>query len=255
MIFESHAHYEDSRFDEDREPLLEHMKDNGVGVIVNVSSSLETIKSTLELTRKYAFIYGAVGVHPEMTAKLNEESFAWVKEMSRQPKVVSIGEIGLDYYWDEPEREIQKKWFERQVEWAKEAKLPMIIHSREAAKDTLDMLKALRGEEAGGVIHCFSYGVDMAREFLNLGYYIGIGGVITFKNGRKLREVAEYAPIERILLETDCPYMAPEPNRGKRNDSSNLVYVAKEIAKLKGMEYDEVIRITEENAKCMYRIG
>ena len=255
MIFESHAHYEDGRFDEDREVLLNGMKDNNVGFIVNVSSTLETIKSTLELTKQYDFMYGAVGIHPEAAAELNDENFEWVKEMSKQPKIVSVGEIGLDYYWDEPERDIQKKWFERQVEWAKEIKLPMIIHSRDAAKDTIDILKALHGEEVGGVIHCFGYGVEMAREFLNLGYYIGIGGVVTFKNGKKLREVAEYAPIESILLETDCPYMAPEPNRGKRNDSTNLIYVAKEIAKIKGMEYDDVIRITEENAKRMYRIA
>ena len=255
MIFESHAHYEDGRFDEDREALLNAMKSNNVGYIVNVSSTLETIQTTLELTKQYDFIYGAVGIHPESAGELNEENFKWVQEMSKQPKVVSIGEIGLDYYWDEPERDIQKKWFERQIEWAKEIKLPMIIHSRDSAKDTLDILKASRGEEVGGVIHCFGYGVEMAREFLNMGFYIGIGGVVTFKNGKKLREVAEYTPIDKILLETDCPYMSPEPNRGKRNDSTNLIYIAKEIAKIKGMEYHEVIQITEENAKKMYHIS
>ena len=255
MIFESHAHYEDGRFDEDREALLNAMKSNNVGYIVNVSSTLETIQTTLELTKQYDFIYGAVGIHPESAGELNEENFKWVQEMSKQPKVVSIGEIGLDYYWDEPERDIQKKWFERQIEWAKEIKLPMIIHSRDSAKDTLDILKASRGEEVGGVIHCFGYGVEMAREFLNMGFYIGIGGVVTFKNGKKLREVAEYTPIDKILLETDCPYMSPEPNRGKRNDSTNLIYIAKEIAKIKGMEYHEVIQITEENAKKMYCIS
>ncbi len=255
MIFESHAHYEDKRFDEDREQLLNSLKENNVGYVINVSSSLDTIKSTLELIGKYDFMYGAVGIHPEEAAKLNEENFLWVQKMTKQPKIVSVGEIGLDYYWDDQERTIQKKWFERQIEWAKEIKLPMIIHSRDAAKDTFDMLKALHGDEVGGVIHCFGYGVEMAREFLNMGFYIGIGGVVTFKNGKKLREVAEYTPIESILLETDCPYMSPEPNRGKRNDSANLIYVAKEIAKIKGMEYDEVIRITEENAMRMYCIN
>ena len=255
MIFESHAHYEDKRFDEDREQLLNGLKDNHVGYVINVSSTLNTIKTTLELTKQYDFIYGAVGVHPESAAELNEETFNWVKEMSKQPKIVSIGEIGLDYYWDEPERSIQKEWFEKQIEWAKEIDLPMIIHSRDAAKDTFDMLKALQGDKVGGVIHCFGYGKEMAKEFLNMGFYIGIGGVVTFKNGKKLREVVEYIPIESILLETDCPYMSPEPNRGKRNDSTNLIYVAKEIARIKEMEYDEVVRITKENAMRMYRLN
>ena len=255
MIFESHAHYEDKRFDEDREQLLNGLKDNHVGYVINVSSTLNTIKTTLELTKQYDFIYGAVGVHPESAAELNEETFDWVKEMSKQPKIVSIGEIGLDYYWDEPERSIQKEWFEKQIEWAKEIDLPMIIHSRDAAKDTFDMLKALQGDKVGGVIHCFGYGKEMAKEFLNMGFYIGIGGVVTFKNGKKLREVVEYIPIESILLETDCPYMSPEPNRGKRNDSTNLIYVAKEIARIKEMEYDEVVRITKENAMRMYRLN
>ncbi len=254
MIFESHAHYEDKRFDEDREQLLNSLKDNNVGYVINVSSTLQTIKTTLELTKQYDFIYGAVGIHPEAAAELNKENFLWVKQMSKQPKIVSIGEIGLDYYWDEPDRSIQKEWFEKQVEWAKEIDLPMIIHSRDAAKDTFDMLKALQGDKVGGVIHCFGYGKEMAKEFLNMGFYIGIGGVVTFKNGKKLREVAEYVPIESILLETDCPYMSPEPNRGKRNDSTNLIYVAKEIARIKGMEYDDVVRITEENAMRMYRL-
>ena len=255
MIFESHAHYEDKRFDEDREQLLNGLKDNHVGYVINVSSTLNTIKTTLELTKQYDFIYGAVGVHPESAAELNEETFDWVKEMSKQPKIVSIGEIGLDYYWDEPERSIQKEWFEKQIEWAKEIDLPMIIHSRDAAKDTFDMLKALQGDKVGGVIHCFGYGKEMAKEFLNMGFYIGIGGVVTFKNGKKLREVVEYIPIESILLETDCPYMSPEPNRGKRNDSTNLIYIAKEIARIKEMEYDEVVRITKENAMRMYRLN
>ena len=255
MIFESHAHYEDKRFDEDREQLLNGLKDKKVGYVINVSSTLNTIKTTLELTKQYSFIYGAVGVHPEAAAELNEETFDWVKEMSKQPKIVSIGEIGLDYYWDEPERSIQKEWFEKQIEWAKEIDLPMIIHSRDAAKDTFDMLKALQADKVGGVIHCFGYGKEMAREFLNMGFYIGIGGVVTFKNGKKLREVVEYIPIESILLETDCPYMSPEPNRGKRNDSTNLIYIAKEIARIKEMEYDEVVRITKENAMRMYRLN
>lgn len=254
MIFESHAHYEDKQFDEDRELLLESFRNSQIGYVINVSSSIETIKKTLELTEKYPFIYGAVGVHPEEAAELTGENFKWVQEMTGRDKVVAVGEIGLDYYWDEPERPIQKKWFEAQMEYARTINLPMIIHSRDAAKDTYDMIKACHGGDSGGVIHCFSYGTDMAREFMNLGFYLGIGGAVTFPKGKKLKEVVEYMPLDRILLETDCPYMAPVPNRGKRNSSLNLVYVAEEIAKIKGIPYDEVVAVTENNAKNMYRL-
>ncbi|MDK2807442.1 MAG: TatD DNase family protein [Clostridiales bacterium] len=254
MILESHAHYEDEAFDEDRNELLNSFSEQGIGVVVNVSSSLETIERTLLLCKQYPFIYGAVGVHPEECAALNDENFEYVKRMLSEDKVVAVGEIGLDYYWDEPERSIQKKWFEAQIALAREAKLPMIIHSRDAAQDTLDILKAHKSEEIGGVIHCFSYGTEMAREYLNMGFYLGIGGVVTFNNAKKLKEVVAYAPIESIVLETDSPYLSPVPNRGKRNSSLNLVYVAKEIAKIKGLDYHEVVEITEQNAKRMYQI-
>ena len=254
MIFESHAHYEDGRFDEDRESLLNSMKDNNVGFIVNVSSTLETIKSTLELTKQYDFIYGAVGIHPESAAELNDENFEWVKEMSRQPKVVSIGEIGLDYYWDEPERAIQKEWFARQIALGREVKLPLVIHSRDAAQDTIDIMKSEKAAEAGGILHCFSYTKETAKIFLDMDFSFGIGGVITFKNAKKLKEAVEYIPIEKIVIETDCPYLSPEPNRGKRNSSLNLPYVIQEIARLKNLPEEEVMRITFENAKKIYRI-
>ncbi|MBQ1393310.1 MAG: TatD family hydrolase, partial [Lachnospiraceae bacterium] len=226
MIFESHAHYEDARFDEDREALLKSFPQNGIDYVINVGSSLKTTKQSILLAEQYDFIYAAAGVHPEETAELNEENFAWLCEQMKKEKVVAVGEIGLDYHWDEPERSVQKQWFERQIALARQVSLPMIIHSRDAAKDTLDIMKACKAEEAGGVIHCFSYGVEMAREYLNMGFYIGIGGVVTFKNAKKLKEVAEYVPLDRILLETDCPYMAPEPHRGKRNSSLYLTYVA-----------------------------
>lgn len=252
MIFETHAHYDDEAFDEDREGLLNSLKEAGIGTVVNVGASMETSRRTLELMEKYPFFYGALGVHPSETAELNEENFLWLKEALQLPKVVALGEIGLDYYWDTPERGIQKKWFERQMELAKELKLPVIIHSRDAAQDTLEMI-----QDAGlkdGVIHCFSYGKEMAKQYLDMGFYLGIGGVVTFKNARKLKEVVEYAPLEQIVLETDCPYLAPEPNRGKRNSSLNLVYVAEEIARIKGLEYEEVTAVTEQNARKMYRL-
>lgn len=255
MIFESHAHYEDHKFDEDREELLQRLPKEGIEYVVNVGSSLATCKETLKLIDKYAYMFGAIGVHPEECAELNEENFAWLTSVLQHDKVVAVGEIGLDYYWDEPEREIQKKWFERQIALAREVILPMVIHSRDAAKDTLDIMKACKAEEAGGVIHCFSYGTDMAREYLDMGFYIGIGGVVTFKNAKKLKEVAEYVPMDRILLETDCPYMAPEPHRGKRNSSLYLPHVAEKIAEIKGISAEEVVRITNENGRRMYRIN
>lgn len=252
MIFETHAHYDDEAFDEDRDSLLKSLYKEGIEYVVNVGASIETTKKTLDLTKQYSFVYGAVGVHPSDTAELNEENFKWLGQAALLPKVVAIGEIGLDYYWDTPERSIQKEWFERQMELAKELKLPAIIHSRDAAADTLDMIRMTDLKQTGGVIHCFSYGKDMAKSYLDMGFYLGIGGVVTFKNAKKLKEVVEYAPMEQLVLETDCPYLAPEPNRGKRNSSLNLIYVAKEIARLKGIPYEDVITITEQNAKRMY---
>jgi len=254
MIFETHAHYDDEAFDKDREILLNSLLQAGIDYVVNVGASIDTTKKTIELMKQYPFIYGAVGVHPSDTAELNEDNFDWLKQVTKLPKVVALGEIGLDYYWDTPERDIQKVWFDRQMELAKEAKLPTIIHSRDAAQDTLEMIKAANLKEVGGVIHCFSYGKEMAKEYLDMGFYIGIGGVVTFKNAKKLKEVVEYTPLDHILLETDCPYLTPEPNRGKRNSSLNLIYVAQEIAKIKSIEYEEVIAATEQNAKKMYKL-
>lgn len=254
MIFESHAHYDDDKFKKDRKKVLDSLEKNGISYIVNVGASIQSVKKTIELTEEYSFVYGAVGIHPCDTAELNEENFDWLKKMTKKEKVVAVGEIGLDYYWDEPEREIQKRWFERQIELAREVKLPMIIHSRDAAKDTLDIMKERRADEIGGVIHCFSYGKEMAKEYLDMGFYFGIGGVVTFSNAKKLKEVVEYVPLERILLETDCPYLAPVPNRGKRNTSLNLTYIAEEIAKIKHISYEEVVQATLENSKKMYRL-
>lgn len=252
MIFDTHAHYDDEAFDIDREELLYSLPKQGIGYVVNVSASMESVDKTLDLTRKYPYIYGAVGIHPDEAKELNEERFQWLKEKSEQPKIVAIGEIGLDYYWNTTDHETQKNWFGRQMELARDRKLPMIIHSRDAAQDTYQMLKEAKADTIGAVIHCFSYGVEQARDYLNMGYYLGIGGVITFTNGRKLKEVVEYAPISQLLLETDCPYLSPVPHRGKRNSSLNLSYMVKEIARIKEMEEEAVIRATAENAKKFY---
>lgn len=255
MIFETHAHYDDKAFDEDRENLLLELYQNGITTIINVSSDLASIKRTLSLAEKYPYIYGAVGVHPSDSGELTEETFLELTKACQHEKVVAVGEIGLDYYWQEPEKEIQKKWFERQLLLAQEVFLPVIIHSREAAKDTLDMMRALHAEKSGGVIHCFSYSKEMAAEFLKLDYYFGIGGVVTFQNAKKLREAVAYIPIDRILLETDSPYLAPVPNRGKRNNSGNIPYIAQEIAQIKGVSYEEIIAATRQNSERLFGVS
>lgn len=254
MIFETHAHYDDPAFDEDRDVLLASMQENQIGFIVNVGASLSSTAASIALAEKYPFVYAAAGVHPSETTELNEETFALLETQCKHKKVAAVGEIGLDYYWEEPDHEIQKLWFVRQLELARRIKKPVIIHSREAAKDTYDILAAQNAGENGGVIHCFSYSAEMAQAYIKMGFYIGVGGVITFKNAKKLREVVTAVPIERILLETDCPYLSPEPKRGSRNSSQNLPYVAQKIAEIKGMSYEEVVSVTEGNARQMYCI-
>lgn len=254
MIFDTHAHYDDEAFDGDRDELLRSLAEHGIGTVVNISANLASIGKTLALTVKYPWMYGSVGIHPSDTGELNEETYQMVERAAREPKVVAIGEIGVDYHWDEPGRDVQKFWFERQLELAREVRLPVLIHSRDAAQDTLDLMKAHRCQEIGGVIHCFSYGVEMAREYLDMGFYLGIGGVLTYKNGKKLKEVAAFAPLERMVLETDCPYLSPSPFRGKRNSSLNLPYVVEALAQIKGVTEEEVIRVTEQNARALYRL-
>lgn len=252
MIFETHAHYDDEAFDTDREELLCRLPEEGIGCVVNISSGIDTVDKTIELAKRYPYIYGAVGIHPGDSMLLGDDRFAWLKEKARQQKIVAIGEIGLDYYWDTPGRDIQMKWFARQMELAHLLSLPMVIHSRDAANDTYRMMKEAGADRTGAIIHCFGYGVEQARQYLNMGFYLGIGGVITFTNGRKLKEVVAFAPLEQLVLETDCPYLAPVPFRGKRNSSLYLPYIAKEIARIKNVDYETVIRVTRENAERFY---
>lgn len=252
MIFESHAHYDDEVFDEDREELLASLNGQGIGTVINVGASLAGCRATAALTKQYPFVYGAIGIHPGEVEELDEENFALLKEWCALEKIVAVGETGLDYHWPGPDSSLQQKWFERQLALAREVKLPVIIHSREAAKDTLDIMKTHRAGEIGGVVHCFSYTKEIAREYLNMEFYFGIGGVITFKNSKKLKEAVEYIPMEKILLETDSPYLAPEPNRGKRNSSLNLPYIAQAVADLKGISCEEVAEITQGNARKLF---
>lgn len=254
MIFETHAHYEDTAFDPDREALLSELAANGIERVVDVGSSLETCRRILQLIKAYPFIYGAIGIHPSDTEALTDEDIVFLKNACSDDKVAAVGEIGLDYHWETPEKDIQKKWFSRQLELAGEVSLPVIIHSRDAAADTLDIMKAEHAENIGGVIHCFSYGIEMAREYLNMGFYIGVGGVVTFKNGKKLKEVVKYTPIDRIVTETDCPYLSPVPHRGERNSSLYIPLIVSEIARIKEMPEEEVYRITRKNGYSLYRM-
>ena len=253
MIFETHAHYDDEQFNEDRRELLESMAAGGVGTIVNVSATYESCQKVVDMVREYPFMYASVGVHPDNVGSLNEETFASMKDLFQKDKVVAVGEIGLDYYWDNESHETQKKWFVRQLDLARELGLPVLIHSRDAAADTMQIMKEL-AQGLKGVIHCYSYSKEMAKEYVKMGFYIGVGGVVTFKNGRRLKETVEAIPLKAILLETDCPYLAPEPYRGKRNHSMYIKYVAEEIARLKGTTYEEVVAQTEKNARKMYRL-
>lgn len=260
MIFESHAHYEDHKFDGDRERLLSSMAEHGIGTIVNVGSTIETSRESIALAEAYEAVYAAIGVHPSNIAELDDEGILWLKQQASHPKAVAIGEIGLDYYWDKEEsvQENQRYWFARQLELAAQVNLPAIIHSREAAEDTMRILKEFCRKYPAismpGVIHCYSYSPEMAQEFIKMGFYIGVGGVVTFKNAKKLKETVTKIPLERILVETDCPYMAPEPHRGERNSSLYLPYVIEKIAELKGSSLEEVKNVTERNARKMYGI-
>ena len=251
MIIDTHAHYDDGQFDADREELLGSMEAGGIGLIVNAGSTVASWDKIVELTEKYPFVYGAVGVHPDEVGELDEEKFLRMAELLDRDNIVAVGEIGLDYYWDKEKHDLQKEWFVRQLGLAREKEMPVIIHSREAAADTFEIMK----QHAAGmkaVIHCYSYSPEMAREYVKMGYYIGVGGVVTFKNAKKLKQVVQEIPLESIVLETDCPYLAPVPYRGKRNCSLYLPYVAEQIAELKGTTVEEVIQQTEKNSRELY---
>lgn len=254
MIIETHSHYDDDRFAQDRDALLSSLPENGIGAVVNCGATVASARESIELAKAYDTVYAAIGVHPTEISELDEAFFDWMKEQAAWKKTVAIGEIGLDYYWEkEPKvQEAQRYWFGRQLDLAKEIGLPVIIHSREAAADTLEIMKKHHAEEIGGVIHCFSYSKEIALEFIKMGYYIGVGGVVTFKNAKKLVETVQAVPLERILLETDCPYMAPEPHRGTRNSSLYLTYVRDKIAEIKGILPMEAERVTEENARRLF---
>ena len=250
-IFDTHAHYDDKWFDEDRAETLSSVKESGVSAIVNCACDFNSSLTTLALSEKYDFIFSALGVHPETDPEIAYSDFEKIKGLYCRKKVVAVGEIGLDYHWDTMPREMQKDIFEKQIILAKQLDLPIIVHDREAHADTLEILSRHKPK---GVLHCFGGSVEMAKDILKLDMYIGLGGVVTFKNARKSVEVAEMIPLDRLLLETDCPYMAPVPFRGKRCDSSLIAHTAEFIAKLRGISTQELIDICNSNAKKLFNI-
>ena len=252
MIFDTHAHYDDKAFDEDREEMLASLPENGIGNVVNVCASINSLRRIIPLTEKYPHVWGAAGVHPDYAEEMTEETLEEIRKVLQHEKILAVGEIGLDYYWHkEPENhKRQQEMFRAQMDIAREEKIPFMIHSRDAAEDTLTIVKEyMQKGMYGGIMHCYSYGLEHAREYVKMGLFLGIGGVVTFTNGRKLKEVVHEIPLDNLVLETDCPYLAPVPYRGKRNCSLYLPYVVQAIAELKGVPADEVIRVTEENAR------
>ncbi len=250
-IFDTHAHFDDSRFDEDRDELISSLSLKGVSHIVNCGCDLKSSKTTIALSEKYDFIYAAVGVHAHEAQGATEDDLREIEKLYKNEKVVAVGEIGLDYHYDFSPRERQIKIFERQIILANELGLPVIVHDRESHEDTMNLLKKYRPK---GVVHCFSGSVEMAKEVVKLGMYIGLGGAVTFKNAKKPLEVAEYLPMDRILLETDAPYMTPVPFRGQRCDSSHIAYTAEKIAEIKKTDVQELIDICNNNAKTLFGI-
>ena len=250
-IFDTHAHYDDSRFDEDRDELLSSLKNKGVSEIINCGCDLKSSLTTLALAEKYDFIYAALGVHAHEAEEATEGDLKAIEELYKNKKVVAVGEIGLDYHYDFSPRERQKEVFEKQLIMANELDLPVIVHDRESHEDTMTLLKKHKPK---GVVHCFSGSVEMAKEIVKLGMYIGLGGAVTFKNAKKPVEVAEYIPVEYLLLETDAPYMTPVPHRGERCHSGHIALTAEKIAEVKGMDTQELIDICTENAKRLFSI-
>jgi len=254
LIFDTHAHYDDERFDEDRDTLLNELHQNGISYILNASASLESLDASIELSEKYDFVYVALGIHPHDADKMDEGVLDKIRMLSKNSKVVAIGEIGLDYYYDNSPRDIQQYWFERQIELAKELGLPIIIHDRDAHEDTINIIKKTNVGQVGGIFHCFSGSAEMALDMLKHNLYIAIGGPVTFKNARKTVEVVKAIPLDKLLVETDCPYLAPEPHRGKRNNSGYLIHTIQKIAEIKGVTESEVAETTLMNAKKIFRL-
>ncbi len=250
MYFESHAHFDDKRFKEDREELLGLLPSCGIEYVVNVGCDVKSSKQSIRLAEQYDYIYAAVGIHPHELYDISSQTIEELRRLSQHKKVVAIGEIGLDYYYDTHPRELQQFWFRQQLRLAESVNKPVIIHSRDAAQETFDIMSASGVRR--GVIHCYSGSAPMAVDYAQMGFYIGIGGVVTFPNGKKMVEVVDALPLEKILIETDSPYLSPAPNRGKRNDSRNLEFIVNKIAEIKKIAPEKVAEITGKNAQSLF---
>ncbi len=252
MLFDTHAHMNDPAFDEDRESVILGLQEKGVMGFLNVGCCLESSRDCVAMAEKYPFVYASVGSHPDSADEVNEEVIAQYRQMASHPKVKAIGEIGLDYYYETIPREIQQKAFRMQMELARELKMPVIVHERNAHDDGMKIAKEFK--DVTGVFHCYSGSAEMARQLVNMGWYIGFTGVLTFKNARKAVETAESIPLDRIVLETDCPFMSPEPYRGRRNDPGYLPFMAQKLAEIRNISLEEVVEVTTNNAKHLYQI-
>lgn len=250
-IFDTHSHYDDEKFNPDREAILNNLQSQGVSLVVSCGCDIDSTQFNFDLAQQYDYIYFAAGFHPENLQGASLDDLAVIRKFAKNEKCVAIGEIGLDYHWMDSPKNVQKEFFEAQIELAKELDMPVIVHDRDAHGDTLDMLKSTKPK---GVVHCFSGSKEMAKEIIKLGMYIGLNGVVTFPNARKSLEVVREIPLERLVLETDCPYLAPTPVRGKRNDSSNIPYIAEKIGELLGIDAQELLDITNKNAKRLYNL-
>ncbi len=254
MLFDTHVHLNADQFSDDVKEVIARAQNEGVSTMVVVGFDEKTIQSALKLADTYDFIYAAVGWHPVDAIDMTDDHLKWLEELASHPKVVALGEMGLDYHWDKSPKEIQKEVFRKQIRLAKKVKLPIIIHNRDASQDIVDILKEEGAKEVGGIMHCFGGSVEIARECLKMNFLISFGGPVTFKNAKKPKEVAAEIPLDKLLIETDCPYLAPHPYRGKRNEPAYVKLVAEQIAELKGMSYEEVAIATTANAKRLFSI-
>ena len=255
MFFDTHAHLNADQYNEDLQEVIDRAQAEGISRIVVVGFDRPTIKRAMELAEQYDFIYASVGWHPVDAIDMTTEDLLWIEELASHPKVVALGEMGLDYYRDKSPKEIQKEVFRKQIKLAKKVKLPIIIHNRDATADIVEILREEGAEEVGGIMHCFSGSSEVAQECVKMNFYISLGGPVTFKNARKPKEVAEVIPLDKLLIETDCPYLAPHPYRGKRNEPSYVKLVAEQIAEIKQLSVEEVARATTENANKLFGIN
>lgn len=254
MLFDTHAHLNADQFSDDLEEVIDRAREEGVSNMVVVGFDRPTIEKAMELIERYDFLYASIGWHPVDAIDMTAEDLDWIEELAKHPKVVALGEMGLDYHWDKSPKDIQIEVFRKQIRLAKKVKLPIVIHNREATADIIDVLREENAAEVGGIMHCFSGSAETAKECLDLNFYISLGGPVTFKNARKPKEVAEAVPLEKLLIETDCPYLAPHPYRGKRNEPAYVKLVVEQIASLKGLTYEDVANTTMANAKRVFGI-